>query len=133
MSSIEKCYNIEFKKIKDNRGNLTYIENNSDIPFKIKRVYYLYDIPAGAKRGGHAHKELHQVIIPIHGSFDMLIYDGNLTDNIFLNKPHVGFYLCPLIWRELLNFSGGAVCMVLASEKYTEEDYIYDKTTLSGQ
>ncbi len=105
-------------------GNLTVVENGESIPFDVKRVYYLYDIPAGAERGGHAHKELQQFIIAVSGSFDVVIDDGTAQRTITLNRPFIGLHIRPGIWRELNNFSSGAVCLVLASEHYDEEDYI---------
>ncbi len=124
---ISDCRVIELNKIEgeDSRGSLSVIEKNI-IPFESKRIYYLYDVPSDAKRGGHAHKELHQFLIPVSGSFDIILNDGK-TEQIFtMNKPNKGLYLCPGIWREIENFSSGAVCLVLASEVYLEEDYIRD-------
>jgi hypothetical protein len=113
-------------KVHNMAGNLTVIENSSHVPFSIKRVYYLYDIPGGEARGGHAHKELHQLIIAASGSFDVLIDDGKNKRVINLNRPYIGLYLVPGLWRELLNFSSGSICLVLASDIYREEDYIRD-------
>ena len=121
--SIELCKLVELPKIHDPRGNLTFIEGNSHIPFDIKRVYYLYDVPGGAARGGHAHKELHQLIIAMSGSFDVVIDDGKNKKRIHLNRSYHGLYVCPMIWRELDNFSSGSVCMVLASNRFEEDDY----------
>jgi len=117
------CKIINLPKIIDNRGNLTFIESNNHIPFDIQRVYYLYDVPGGAERGGHAHKILHQFIIAISGSFDILLDDGFAKKTYHLNRSYIGLYICPMIWRELGNFSSGSVCMVLASAKYDECDY----------
>jgi hypothetical protein len=117
------CKIINLPKIIDNRGNLTFIESNDHIPFDIQRVYYLYDVPGGAERGGHAHKILHQFIIAISGSFDILLDDGFAKKTYHLNRSYIGLYICPMIWRELGNFSSGSVCMVLASAKYDECDY----------
>lgn len=116
---------IEIPKITDKkgRGNLSVIENDC-VPFDIKRVYYLYDVPSDAYRGGHAHKELYQFLIPLSGSFDVILKDGENTKKISLNKPNKGLMIVPGIWRELENFSSGAVCLVLASEVYDELDYI---------
>ena len=100
------------------------MENSRNIPFDIKRVYYLYDVPGGETRGGHAHKLLHQLIIAASGSFDVLLDDGKNKKVINLNRPYFGLYIIPGIWRELLNFSSGAICLVLASELYSESDYI---------
>jgi hypothetical protein len=123
MSSIEICKIINLPKISDARGNLTFIENNKQIPFGIQRVYYLYDVPGGAERGGHAHKELEQLIIASSGSFDVVLGDGKQEKRFHLNRPYFGLYVCPYIWRALDNFASGSVCTVLASRPYEEEDY----------
>ncbi len=120
---IKNCKLIELPKINDVRGNLSYIESGSHIPFNIERVYYLYDVPGGASRGGHAHKGLHQLIIAMSGSFDVLVDDGQDKKRFHLNRSYIGLYVCPMIWRELDNFSSGSVCMVLASSKFDEDDY----------
>lgn len=117
---------IYFPKITDFRGNLSFVEENSQIPFHIKRVYYLYDVPSGATRGGHAHKELQQIIIALSGSFDVLIDDGSKKRAVFLNRPHYGLYIPPGIWRELENFSSNSVALSLVSAIYDESDYIRD-------
>ena len=124
--TINNCKIIELPKIVDQRGNLTFIEGGTHVPFDIQRVYYLYDVPGGAERGGHAHKGLHQLIIAMSGSFDIVIDDGNERKRIHLNRSYAGLYICPMIWRELDNFSSGSVCMVLASNKYDESDYYRD-------
>lgn len=116
---------IEIPKIENVLGNLGVIENDT-IPFEMKRVYYLYDIPSSAKRGGHSHKNLIQVLIAISGSFDVVLKDGKESQTITLNKPNVGLLINNNIWRELENFSSGAVCLVLASSVFDEEDYIRD-------
>ncbi|MEM5540184.1 MULTISPECIES: sugar 3,4-ketoisomerase [unclassified Olleya] len=118
---------IEIPKITDEegRGNLSVIEKDC-VPFDIKRVYYLYDVPSDAYRGGHAHKALFQFLIPLSGSFDVILKDGKNTKTVSLNKPNKGLMIVPGIWRELENFSSGAVCLVLASEVYNEEDYVRD-------
>lgn len=121
--SLNECRIIELPKIADSRGNLTFVENQRHIPFDIKRVYYTYDVPGGAERGGHAHKELKQTIIAVSGSFDITLDDGFEKKKFHLNRPYFGLYVCPMIWREIDNFSSGSVCMVLASEFYTEGDY----------
>jgi len=123
---LEKCKIIELPKINDKRGNLTFIEGNKHIPFDIKRVYYLYDVPGGESRGGHAHKRLQQFIIAASGSFDVILDDGFERKRFHLNRSYYGLYVCPMIWRELNNFSSGSVCLVLASEHYDEQDYIRD-------
>jgi len=132
--SIKKCKLIDLPKISDPRGNLTFIEGGSHIPFNIERVYYLYDVPGGSERGGHAHKALHQLIVAMAGSFDVVLDDGVEKKRIHLNRSYSGLYVCPMIWRELDNFSSGAVCMVLASNKYDEDDYYREYSQyLSGQ
>jgi hypothetical protein len=122
--SLADCTLIELPKISNPAGNLTFIEDSRHIPCDIKRVYYLYDIPGGAARGGHAHIQLHQVIIAVSGSFNVMLDDGSEKKKIFLNRPDYGLYVCPMIWRELDNFSSGSVCLVLASSPYQESDYI---------
>ncbi len=124
--NITQCRIIELPKIGDPRGNLTFIEGGRHIPFDIRRVYYLYDVPGGAERGGHAHKGLHQLIIAVAGSFDIHLDDGCGRKTIHMNRSYNGLYVCPMIWREMDNFSSGAVCMVLASEYYDETDYLRD-------
>lgn len=121
--NIDKCEIIRLPKISDPRGNLTFIEGGSHIPFDIQRVYYLYDVPGGAERGGHAHKGLHQLIIAMSGSFDVVLDDGANKKRVHLNRSYNGLYICPMIWRELDNFSSGSVCMVLASNRYAASDY----------
>lgn len=123
---IDNCKIIELPKISDPRGNLTFIEGNRHVPFDIKRVYYLYDVPGGGERGGHAHKELNQLIIAMSGSFDVLLDDGKKKKRVHLARSYYGLYVCPMIWRELDNFSSGSVCMVLASNCYDESDYFRD-------
>jgi hypothetical protein len=126
MYSLNNCRIIELPKITDPRGNLTFIEGNVHIPFDIKRVYYLYDVPGGAERGGHAHRELNQLIVAMSGSFDIILDDGLEKRRFHLNRSYYGLYVCPMIWRELDNFSSGSVCMVLASNLYDEADYYRD-------
>src|SRR5664279_5343936 len=120
------CRIIDLPKIADPRGNLTFVEACVHVPFAIERVYYLYDVPGGAERGGHAHKELHQLIIAMSGSFDVVLDDGAGKHRFHLNRSHYGLYVCPMMWRELDNFSSGSVCMVLASNFYDEADYYRD-------
>lgn len=121
--SIHNCQIIELPKISEPRGNLTFVEGKNHIPFDIKRVYYLYDVPGGAERGGHGHKALHQLIIAMSGSFDVVLDDGYEKKLFHLNRSYNGLYVCPMIWRELDNFSSGSVCLVLASNIYDEDDY----------
>lgn len=123
---LDKCQIYDLPRINDPRGNLTFVEANRHVPFDIRRVYYLYDVPGGAERGGHAHKALHQLIIAMSGSFDIHLDDGYAKKTIHLNRSYNGLYVCPMIWREIDNFSSGAVCMVLASDYYDESDYYRD-------
>nr|WP_315248404.1 FdtA/QdtA family cupin domain-containing protein [uncultured Flavobacterium sp.] len=116
---------IAIPKIEERRGNLSVIENDT-VPFDIKRVYYLYDVPSGAERGGHAHKNLQQFLVALSGSFDVVLNDGKEERKVTLNKPYQGLLINSGIWRELQNFSSGSVCLVVASEVYVEEDYIRD-------
>ena len=125
-TNLDQCNILNLPRIHDPRGNLSFIESNRHIPFDIQRVYYLYDVPGGAIRGGHAHKNLHQLIIAITGSFDIHLDDGINKKTIHMNRSHLGLYVCPMIWREIDNFSSGAVCIVLASEYYEESDYYRD-------
>lgn len=120
---VDVCRIIDLPKISDPRGNLTFVEGLVHVPFEIERVYYLYDVPGGAERGGHAHKALHQLIIAMSGSFDVVLDDGRKKRRIHLSRSYIGLYVCPMIWRELDNFSSGSVCMVLASSRYDESDY----------
>jgi len=117
---------ISLPKIVDSRGNITFIEGTHHIPFEIKRVYYLYDVPSGETRGGHAHWILDQLLISVSGSFDVVSDDGQAKKTFHLNRPNQGLYLPHMIWRELENFSSGSVCLVLASEYFEEDDYIRD-------
>jgi hypothetical protein len=110
----------------DARGNLSYIEGPSSVPFDIQRVYYLYDVPGGADRGAHAHKALHQLVIALSGAFDVVLDDGKNKKLVRLDRAYKSLYICPMIWRTLHNFSSGAVCLVLASERYDVADYIRD-------
>jgi dTDP-4-dehydrorhamnose 3,5-epimerase-like enzyme len=121
--SLGDCQIIELPKIVDSRGNLTFVEGGNHIPFDIKRVYYLYDVPGGATRAAHGHKALHQLMICMSGAFDVTLDDGRDKQKFHLNRSYYGLYIPPMIWRDLDNFSTGAVCMVLASEIYDESDY----------
>ncbi|CAM3482047.1 sugar 3,4-ketoisomerase [Flavobacterium chungbukense] len=123
MTTISDIQLIEIPKIQDRRGNLSVIEGDT-VPFVSKRVYYLYDVPSGSKRGGHAHIEQQEFLIPLSGSFDVVLKDGKNTKTVTLNKPNVGLLIVSGIWRELKNFSSGSICLVLSSDEFSEEDYI---------
>jgi len=123
---LENCRLIDLPKISDPRGNLTFIESGHHIPFEIRRAYYIYDVSEGAERGAHGHKALQQLIIALNGSFDVEIDDGAGKKLFHLDRPYCGLYVCPMMWRDITNFSMGAVCMVLASEHYDEADYYRD-------
>jgi hypothetical protein len=129
ITSINDCHVIELDRIHNRSGNITVVGNNHIIPFAVKRVYYLYDIPGGVERGGHAHKNLFQLIVAASGSFDVELDDGEAKKTFVFNRPYKGLLVSPGIWREIINFSSGSICLVLASEKYEEADYIrdYDK------
>ncbi len=120
------CRLIDLPRVTDPRGNLTFIEIDRNVPFDIKRVYYLYDVPGGESRGGHAHRDLHQLIIAASGSLDVIADDGVHRERFFLNRSYYGLYIPPMVWRELEDFSSGSVCLVLASRPYEEEDYYRD-------
>ena len=117
---------IDLPKICDPRGNLSFIESEGHIPFEVKRCYWIYDVPGGESRGAHAHRDLEQLIIAASGSFTVTLDDGKCKRSFFLNRPYQGLYVKPGMWRDLEDFSSGAVCMVLASEVYQKEDYIRD-------
>lgn len=123
---LSDCKLIDLPKICDPRGNLTFIEGGEHIPFDIRRVYYSYDVPGGTERGGHAHKDLQQLIIAMSGSFDVVLDDGREKRRVHLSRSYTGLYVCSMIWRELDNFSSGSVCMVLASNLYDPDDYYRD-------
>jgi hypothetical protein len=123
-STVYNCSVILLPKIHNRAGNLTALENNKNIPFEVKRIYYLYDVPGGEDRGGHAHLELQQFIVAVSGAFDVLMDDGINKKIVHLDRPYIGLHIVPGIWRELLNFSSGAICLVLASGKYQESDYM---------
>jgi len=118
------CALLFFPKIRNRAGNITPVHNSTEIPFDVKRVFYLYDIPGGESRGAHAHKECHQLLIAISGSFEVLLDDGRMKRQVLLNRPDVGLHIKPGIWASEVNFSSGAICLVLASHLYQAEDYI---------
>jgi hypothetical protein len=120
---LDRCRIIDLPRIEDPRGNLTFIEAGGHVSFDIRRVYYLYDVPGGASRGGHAHKDLSQLMIAMSGSFDVILDDGLTKTRVHLNRSYYGLFICPMVWRELDNFSSGSVCLVLASNHYSESDY----------
>jgi WxcM-like, C-terminal len=124
--SLDRCHLVTLPRVHDARGNLTFIEGGSHVDFDIRRVYYLYDVPGGAERGGHAHRDLKQLIIAMSGSFDVVLDDGNIRQRFHLNRSYLGLFVPEMIWREIDNFSSGSVCMVLASEHYDEADYFRD-------
>jgi hypothetical protein len=123
-SSVYDCVILPLNKINNRDGNITIVEGGHNIPFDIKRIYYLYDIPGGEDRGGHAHKDLRQLVIAASGSFKVLLDDGQNKKIVTLNRPDYGLLVVPGIWRELFEFSSGAICLVLASHKYDETDYL---------
>ena len=120
------CNLLQLPKIENRAGNITPIHNNIEIPFEVKRVFYLYDIPGGESRGAHAHKECHQFLVAASGSFEILLDDGKSKRTVFLNRPYMGLHIPPGIWASELNFSSGSICLVLASHTYNEMDYIRD-------
>src|SRR5947207_201787 len=124
--SEQGCRLIDLPRVADPRGNLTFVENGRHIPFEIRRVYYLYDVPGGSERGGHAHRALEQVLIALAGSFDIVLDDDSERVRYHLNRSYRGLYVAPMVWRELDNFSSGSVCLVLASARYDESDYYRD-------
>jgi len=121
--SIDLCKFIDLPTILDERGGLTFIEGDKNIPFDIKRIYYLYHVPPSSERGAHAHKDLHQIIIALSGSFELILDDGFTKKSFILSKPNKGLYICPMIWRDLRHFSADGICLVLASDIYKESDY----------
>ena len=124
LTTVYDCSLIELSKHHHEKGNITVVENNLTVPFDVQRTYYLYDIPGGESRGGHAHRELHQLIVAASGSFSVTLDDGNVKRTFILNRPYQGLLIVPGIWCTLDDFSSGAVCLVLASQKYNEADYI---------
>jgi dTDP-4-dehydrorhamnose 3,5-epimerase-like enzyme len=123
---------IKLPVVRDRRGNLTFVEGDRHAPFEIRRVYYLYDVPGGATRAGHAHRGLQQLLIAVSGSFDVVLDDGRTREVVTLNRSYIGLYIPQLVWREIENFSSGSVCLVLASEHYDEADYIHDYDEFVG-
>lgn len=125
-SSVYDCSILRMDKIHNRAGNITVVTGEESLPFPIKRIYYLYDVPGGEERGGHAHRDLHQLIVAVSGSFEVMLDDGKNKKIVRLNRPDFGLLVVPGIWRELFEFSSGSVCLVLASEVYSESDYIRD-------
>lgn len=123
-SSVHDCHIVKLPIVHAESGKITALNNGKEIPFDIRRIYYLYDVPGGSERGGHAHKKLHQLIIAASGSFDVILKDGNNSKIFSLNRPYDGLLVLPGIWRELVNFSSGSICLVMASRIYDEDDYI---------
>lgn len=123
-STVYDCNILVLDKIQNQAGNITVLESNHNLPFSIRRVYYLYDVPGGESRGGHAHRKLYQLIVAASGSFDVLLDDGYNKKIVKLNRPNYGLLVVPGLWRELFEFSSGAICLVLTSHKYDENDYI---------
>lgn len=124
--SVDECRLIDLPRITDDRGNLTVLEGGRHVPFEIKRIFYLYDVPGGAARGGHAHKALHQVLIAMSGSFTVTVDDGGRRKKFRLNRSYYGLYMPPLIWREIDDFSSGSVCLAVVSDFFDESDYYRD-------
>lgn len=118
------CSVITLPRIKNRAGNITPIHNSLEVPFDVRRIFYLYDIPGGESRGAHAHKQCHQFLVAASGSFEILLNDGKVQRLIQLNRPYQGLHIPPMIWASEINFSSGSICLVLASEKYNEDDYI---------
>jgi hypothetical protein len=126
MNNLGNCTTILLPRINDTRGNLTFVEQLNHVPFAIKRVFYIYDIPTAESRGAHAHRELHQFLVCLSGSFDVELFDGNETKTIHLNRPWIGLHIPPMIWASEVNFDPGSICLVLTSDVYCESDYIRD-------
>lgn len=129
MATVDSCTIIDLPKISDPRGNLTFVEGGEHVPFEIRRVFYLYDVPTGTDRGAHAHRALHQFLICLSGSFDVALDDGRAQRTVHLNRPWQGLHVPPMIWASEVNFDPGSVCLVLASDLYNEADYIRDYDT----
>ena len=131
-ATVYDCHVLPLNKIHNPAGNITIVEGRQNIPFNIQRIYYLYDIPGGESRGGHAHKELYQLIVAASGSFEVMLDDGINKKIVRLNRPNYGLLVVPGIWRELFEFSSGSICMVLASHQYDENDYLRDYESFKG-
>jgi hypothetical protein len=123
-TTVFDCNLLYLQKLGDRNGHITPVENNLTIPFEIKRIFYLYDIPGGESRGAHAHKECHQFLVAVSGSYEVLLDDGNTKRQVMLNRPDIGLHIPPGIWASEINFSAGSICLVLASHEYNEQDYI---------
>ncbi len=128
VSTVDDCRLLELPRMQSAAGSITPVEGGREVPFAIERVYYLYDVPGGESRGGHAHRALQQLIVSVMGSFDIVLDDGASRKTVRLDRAYQGLYVPRLIWRELINFSSGGICMVLASQPYEEADYIRDYT-----
>ena len=126
MRSVAECLKVPLQNIKSPEGSLIVVENNSHLPFAVRRIYYLYDVPFGSERGGHAHKELQQYLVALSGSFTVIVDDGTNRKEIFMNNPSEALHIRSGIWREINNFSSGSICLVLASKEFAESDYIRD-------
>lgn len=133
MALLADCRLIDLPKIEDPRGNLTFIEGDEHVPFQIRRVFYLYDVPGGSYRGGHANRNQHQFLIAMSGSFDVIVDDGREQNRWHLNRSYYGLYIPPMLWRELDNFSSGSVCMALASNPYDPDEYLRDHEAFRRQ
>jgi dTDP-4-dehydrorhamnose 3,5-epimerase-like enzyme len=131
--ALSDCRIIGFPKVNDPRGNLTFIEGGNHLDWDIRRVYYIYDVPGGAARGGHAHRENEELLVAMSGSFDVVLNDGFVQQRFTLNRSHYGLYVPAMTWRNLENFSSGSVCMVLASHRYDEADYFRDLNVFLGE
>jgi dTDP-4-dehydrorhamnose 3,5-epimerase-like enzyme len=118
---------IDLPKIPDPRGNLSFIEGENHVPFRVRRTYWIYDVPGGERRGGHAYRTLHELFVALSGSFDVVVDDGSGPEHVVLNRSYVGLHVPPMTWRHLENFSTNAVCLILASEYYDEADYLRDR------
>lgn len=127
--TVYDCSVVELGKIENNQGNLTVVQSNLNVPFDIKRVFYLYDIPGGEARGAHAHKQCHQFLVAVSGSFEVVLDDGRTKRTVVLNRPFYGLHIPPGIWAAEQGFSSGSVCLVMASEKFDEEDYVREYET----